>query len=115
MNAAFQALAVYDREPCARSFEADLAAHLTNGFVWSAPDCFWMARPVDSTAPVEQIVDPRCTFTHCDAWLIYLAAGRDPIPMLREQARKLPYQLPLVGWEKRNRLRWYAWNAFDKF
>lgn len=98
-----QAAAVYQREACARSFDDDLAAHLKGGYVFSTPDAFVMIRPVRSFADERLIVDPWVKFERedCNAWLVYLAAGD-----LASLLPLLPYPLPLIGWERKNRLRW---------
>ena len=69
------AAAVYDREPCARSFEADLFLHLVHGVVVSTPDVFAMVRPVWSTWGIERLRTPSETAADGDCWWIWLAAG----------------------------------------
>ena len=103
-----RAKAVYDREPCARSFAEDLEAHLLHGYVLSTPETFVMARPVCSRDPVEMIVDPWVTYDRkdCDAWLIYLFAGD-----LRPALSWFPYPLPLIGWERKNALRFHGFES----
>lgn len=93
---------VYETEPCRRSFEEDLHLHLQTGYVFSTPTLFLMGRPVRRKAPTRWIVDPHHVFQNPDAWLIYLAAGN-----MAEFFEKEPYELPWVGWEKRNVLRFY--------
>lgn len=101
-----QAAAVYQKEPCARSFREDLEAHLLNGYVFSTPTAFVMARPIDSTAPPHLAANPWHSFEKPDAWLIYLGAG--DLPSL---FRLFPFELPLIGWEKKNRLRFYGFQS----
>ncbi len=103
-----QAAAVYGREWCAASFREDLEAHLLGGYVHSTPAAFVMARPVCSTAQEGLILDPWHSFepAECDAWLIWLAAGH--VAGLLEL---FPYRLPLLGWQKRNRLRWHGFES----
>ena len=100
-----RAAAVYSREPCARSFREDLEAHLIHGFVVATPDAFAMARPVPRAADPDDIVDPTVNWPReeCDAWLIYLLAGDLAVTL-----RWLPFDLPFIGWEKRNKLRFYG-------
>lgn len=102
------ARAVYDREPCARSFAEDLDAHLRNGYVFASPRFFVMGRAVIIERPGHEIVNPWITFNEgeCNGWLVYLAAGD-----LRLALECLPYDLPVIGWERNNVLRWYdtAW------
>lgn len=103
-----QAAAVYEREWCAASFREDLEAHLLGGYVHSTPAAFVMARPVCSTAAEGLILDPWHAFepAACDAWLIWLAAG-DVAGLLA----LFPRRLPLLGWQKRNRLRFYGFES----
>lgn len=103
-----QAAAVYQREWCASSFREDLEAHLLGGYVHSTPAAFVMARPVCSTAEEGLILDPWHSFdrAECDAWLVWLAAGD-----LASMLPLLPYELPRIGWQKRNRLRWHGFES----
>jgi hypothetical protein len=97
---------VYQDEPCARSFQEDLEAHLLHGYVYSNHDVFLLARPVWSKAPTENIVNPWFnTFSHIDAWHVYLVAGDMMAPF-----RVAPYRLPFVTFEKRNKIRKYQWS-----
>lgn len=102
------AAAVYEREWCAATFREDLEAHLIGGYVHSTPEAFVMARPVCSTAEEAVVLDPWHVFPReeCDAWLIWLAAGKVSTLM-----GLFPYPLPLLGWQKRNRLRFYPFAA----
>lgn len=104
MSPVEKASQVYNREWCKATFREDLEAHLLHGYVHSTPTGFVMARPVDSTADEDLILDPWHEFPRekQNAWLIWLAAG-DMAPLLE----LFPYELPLIGWQKRNRLRWY--------
>ena len=106
-----QAAAVYEREPCARTFAADLFLHLRNGYVISSPSFFVMLRPVDSTAADSLIVDPANVFPveRCDAWLIYLMAGD-----MAEAWRHFPFRLPKIGFERKNRLRYYGFQFLQE-
>jgi hypothetical protein len=98
-----QARAVYSQEWCARTFDEDLALHLSGGYVFSTPTMFLMGRPVRSDAPPDEIVNPAVSFSGPDAWLVYLLAGS-----LREALEFIPYPLPFVGWERANILRFHA-------
>lgn len=99
-----QAKAVYEAEPCARSFDEDLQWHFLNGYVFSTPTYFVMGRPVCSKAAHDLIVNPAITFPmdDCDCWHLYLMAG--DMPAIFQLA---PYHLPLVSFERRNELRFY--------
>ena len=102
MTPVWMAAAVYEAEPCARSFREDLEAHLQNGYVISTPTAFVMGRPVDSGADPAQIVDPWHEFDpeECDAWLVYLAAGN-----IADVLRQEPFPLTFFMWERKNVLR----------
>lgn len=96
------ALQVYREEPCARTFHEDLWLHLCYGYVLSTPTTFVMCRPVCSSAPLDQVVDPRRVFEAPDCWHIYLLAGD-----FDEALTHLPYELKYVSWERDNKLRRY--------
>lgn len=96
-----EASRVYKREACARTFEQDLHWHFENGFVFSRPDFFIMGRAVVSTASYELIVGQyRFPSVVCDAWHVYLAAGN-----LMKAWEILPWELPLLTFERNNELR----------
>ena len=99
-----RAIEVYRNEPCARSFQEDLEAHLLNGYVWSSPTAFGMARKVDRHADAELILNPWHVFPSdsVNAWLVYLGAGS-----LKEMFTRFPHKLEWIGWERENVLRWY--------
>jgi hypothetical protein len=96
---------VYTREECSASFREDLEAHLLTGYVHSTPTAFVMARPVSVLADESLILDPWHSFPRedQDAWLVWLAAGD-----LASLLVLFPYQLPLIGWQKRNKLRFHG-------
>jgi hypothetical protein len=105
VNAFAKALLVYSAEPCARTFDADLHAHLLHGgFVLCRPDVFLMARPVARTAERAAIVNPFVVFprAQCDCWHVYLVAGS-----VGEALRFMPHPLEWVSWERENVLRFY--------
>jgi hypothetical protein len=105
-----EALAVYTREPCARSFREDLEWHLLNGFVFSRPDFFVMGRPVVSQAAPEMIVGQhRFPSGLCDCWHIYLFAGN-----VARAWDMLPWDLPLVSFERSNVLRFHSLAAMRR-
>jgi len=104
MNPYQAARAVYDREPCARTFEEDLELHLLNGYVFSDSTAFLMARPVKHYAGYELICDPSVIHDNPDCWHLWLFAGN-----LMDAFRLAPYPLPLVSFERKNKLRYYQW------
>lgn len=92
-----QAKMVYLNDPeCNRVFEADLAEYLKNGYVWSSPTEFIMARP-----------------TH-DAWFVHLAAGKGA---LRRFLDLMPFELPFLEWERKGKCfrRWSLERVRRKF
>jgi hypothetical protein len=104
MTPAEKAAVVYTVEPCARTFEQDLALHLLNGYVYSSPEYFVLARPVWAGAPEEEILDPECVWPVevCNCWWIYLFSGD-----LAEAVKLFPFRLALIGWERENKPRLY--------
>jgi hypothetical protein len=70
---------LYERDGQEEQFEKDLVAHLRDGFVWSLPNAFLMARMVE-------LEDGR------RAWLVNCAVGD-----LRELLARSPYPLPFIA------------------
>lgn len=110
--------AVYLNEDCRNSFQDDLAAHLVGGYVFSTPDLFIMGRSINSSATYEEITDPCYRFEEgeCDCWWVHAAAVRGSDNHLRQAVnpstvahflRFEPYPLPLIGFERNNRPRFY--------
>ena len=102
-----QALAVYGREPCARTFSEDLEAHLRYGLVISNKDYFLMARKVYLYARPHQIIDPFFNLWESppNCWHLYLFAGD-----VSKAFASADVQLPFVSFERRNKLRFYTWD-----
>lgn len=80
-----QARAVYQKEWCAKLFEEDLEHYLRHGFVVSLPDIFAMVKQEG------------------DTWVIGLLAGD-----LRKAFDYLPFYLPYIRFERRNKPKIYA-------
>jgi hypothetical protein len=110
--------AVYLSEPSRNSFQDDLAAHLLQGYVFSTPSLFMMGRAVNSKATYEEITDPNYSFERedCNAWWVHAGAVRGTDNDLREACfqnviadflRFEPHPLPLIGFERNNRPRFY--------
>lgn len=99
-----QARSVYDREPCARTFDEDLRLHLLNGFAFSTPAFFVMGRPVRKDWLAPCIVNPNYIFAHhtADCWHLYCMAGD-----MSAAWSILPWPLPWFSFERRNELRFY--------
>lgn len=77
------------------SWAVMLHAHMAQGYCISAPTYFICARPVDTGAPREQIIDPNYEFPlqHCNAWFVYAAAG----DALHSLWTVMPHDLPFVA------------------
>ncbi len=86
-----QAKQIYEKEPCANTFEEDLAYYLEVGCVVSLPDVFAMARQVD------------------DAWHVGAYAGD-----LKKAFDYLPFYLPYIQFERRNKLKCYTTVSLTK-
>jgi hypothetical protein len=96
---------LYERYHQPRSFEEDLRLHQVSGYVIESADAFLVGRPVKHDVPEEAIKCPHVCFHPkvCDAWFIWAFAGD-----IRAMFELAPYELPLVGWSRRNgRIRWY--------
>jgi hypothetical protein len=106
-----EAKRVYELEPCARTFTEDLEAHFQRGFVFSRPDYFVIGRPVISTAPQSQIVNPWHKFPsgECDCWHCYLMAGN-----IAKAFEIVPWPLPLLSYERRNVLRFVMLDRIER-
>ena len=104
MTPYLEARQVYSREPCARTFDEDLAAHLYSGVVHSDPYSFIMARKVDSKADHSDIINPFYIFDTWDCWHVWLFSGD-----MRRAFSFADEQLPLVSFERKNKLRFYPW------
>jgi hypothetical protein len=94
-----QAARVYLKEPCRRTFREDLENHLFLGWVFNTPSLFMMGRRVQSTWKHKQIADSSLADTEGDCWHVWLAAGD-----MREAIRFIPFDLPLLSFERANRL-----------
>jgi hypothetical protein len=111
VNAVERAAKVYEREECSGTFRSDLEAHLLNGFAISRPDYFVMGRPVIRSADPRLIVDPWHKFhsSDCDTWHVFLFAGN-----IARAWAFLPWPLPFMSFERRNRLRFYSMSAIQR-
>lgn len=99
-----EAIVVYEKEYCARTFEHDLWLHLENGYVFSGPEFFIMGRPIQRWASYELISNPAIKFPNADCWLVWLAAGQG---CLEKFFTLMPYPLPWIAWERKNHLRFW--------
>jgi hypothetical protein len=101
---------VYQSEPCARTFQVDLMWYLEHGFVYSTPDYFVMGRPVFAGYS-QELITGLYSFPHeaCDCWHVYLMAGD-----VKQAWKILPWDLPLVSFERQNVLRFYRLAAMRR-
>ena len=95
-----------------RTFQHDLQLHLAHAYVFSTPEEFMMGRPVDSKASEEDIRNPAVVFDRddSDCWYIYAYASRNQhfenwAGLVEKALRWMPYELPLVAWDRRRRKR----------
>jgi hypothetical protein len=105
-----EAAAVYDREPCVRTFNEDLHGHYLNGFVLSTQDIFYMARPVNKSAHPWDICNPYVRFApeECDCWHVYMFAGKGKLMDVFNYA---PLAYEWGSFERHNKLRFYLWEV----
>lgn len=97
------AIAIYDREPCFRTFDEDLRLHLAHGYVVSTPRVFVMARAVESKGADSMIVDPAMNgWLFPDCWHVHILAGD-----MAEALSFMPFELPLVSFQRKNVLRFW--------
>jgi hypothetical protein len=97
-----QAIAIYDSEPCFRTFDEDLRLHLRHGFVFSTPEFFVMGRAVWRCAHPDDVCDPATKFDVADCWHVHCMAGD-----MAKAWGILPYPLPFVSFQRKNELRVY--------
>ena len=103
MNPFDQIAELYKKYPQPRTFEEDLAAHISTGYVVSTPDYFIMGRAVDRYAKPDMIEDPWHSFTDPNAWLVYAFAGSR-----RNSLSFVPFRLKWIGFQRRNHpLHWH--------
>lgn len=98
-----QLIDYYNKDPGIRTFPQDLYLHLRHGYVISTPGLFVMGRPILVDYTHEQLCDISLIPEHPDCWLVWAAAGAHP----RDILRQMPYYLPYVGWQRRNKFRFY--------
>lgn len=58
------------------AFDIDLRAYLTNGYVYSGPDLFVMARLIPHDLPDIGLDNPYARFDNADCWYVHASAGR---------------------------------------
>lgn len=87
-----------------RSFYEDVGLHLSFGVVISTDEVFMLARPVHTSWPGDELVNPRytCERRDADAWWLYLLAGD-----WRQAVLHMPGHLPFIGWERHGSVHWH--------
>lgn len=96
---------LYEVYDVGRTFDEDIAAHISNGYVFSTPEFFLMGRPVDRFADMKSIDDPWYPFPmeRQNTWLVYAFAGHS-----QNLLTFMPYPLTWLAWQRRgNPLRIY--------
>ena len=95
-----QIAALYDRYPQPRTFDEDIAAHISTGYLISTPEYFLMGRAVSKHAASHLIADPWYAFPRDqqDTWLVYAYSGYS-----RNFLAFIPYPLKWVAWQRRGR------------
>lgn len=101
------ALAVYETEPCARSFGEDLWHHLERGYVVSTPEALALARPVWRDWPLDRLRRPWESDPAGDCWWIWLLAGRMDVAM-----QWLPEPKKWLAYERGNSPRFFHHERF---
>lgn len=104
-----QARAVYDREPCARSFEEDLWHHFQHGYVVCTPTAFAMVRIVRSDWPMEWLREPWRIDADGDCWWIWLLSGD-----VAETVSWLPFPKKHIAFERGNQSRVLCYEKFTR-
>lgn len=99
-----EALKIYRREECKRSFLEDMLMHLRNptAYIFKTPEFFVMGRAVRKGAPYRLITDPSIEFEDPDCWFFHVATGQ-----IDKFLNLEPFPLEWVGFERNNDLRYY--------
>ena len=98
---------LYRDHPIGSSFEENFATHLEHkdGYIFSTPEFFMLARAIRRDATREELADPRSEFSNPDCWFIWLCVGD-----WRQAILAAPNPMPWVGWARRDRLRFWKWD-----
>lgn len=90
------------------TFEADLAAHVASGYVWSSPTALVMARLVRSDWSLTEWGQLDKTDETGDCWLVWLAAGD-----MGEFFRVCPRKTKFVCFSRRGFPRLYLFSELE--
>lgn len=95
---------VYAAEPCLCTLAEDIGFFQAHGLVFDLPEFFVMGRPVVKSAGYHAISVARTPFLpdEWDCWHIQAMAGD-----LKKVWEVLPFDLPWIGFERMNNLRFY--------
>ena len=107
-----RATELYELYDTPRSFDEDLCAHISTGYVVSTPEYFLLGRAVDRFADPALIENPWHKFPREDhnTWLVYLFLGKR-----RNFLNFVPYSLKWLAWQRRGRsLRFHEFLTFQK-
>jgi hypothetical protein len=84
--------------------------YLNNGYIWSRPDLFMLAKNVYWNEQ-SQIIEER---EKSNAWFVELAATDESSNPARELLRIAPFPHEWVIWRRRGQLKVYKWNRLRK-
>tara|TARA_R110002110_G_scaffold74463_2_gene196970 strand:- start:4251 stop:4634 length:384 start_codon:yes stop_codon:yes gene_type:complete len=97
---------VFESEPCAYTFADCALFHANHGNIFSGKDYLVMARPVISSIKPDWIVGLNdLSRFKCDCWHIAIMVGS-----MEEAWKRLPYELPMISYERSNVLRFAPLN-----
>jgi hypothetical protein len=88
------------------AFEELLGMFMRDGYVWSSPDEFILAKKI-------RVEDQRVVDGPVNTWFVWLGAGKKPFSRFLELA---PEKLPFVMWQRRGQKkpRIYEWDKFER-
>jgi hypothetical protein len=92
------------------NFEEQVGWYLCNGFLINRPDCFMMAKPINSARG-----DDEWNVKDADCWYVHCLVGKLNLEQLVDA---VGYSLPKVAWRRmkdgNNTLRVYNWHNFKR-
>lgn len=113
-----QAIAALHAEENRYGLTELVSAHFENGYVFSTPTVFILARPVFVDVELDsgeilnerEILNPRMVWgAGWNAWHVYLFSGD-----MREGLSYMPFPLEFLSFERKNRLRVYSLNYISQ-
>lgn len=109
----FRAKHLHDNDNSPRSFEEDLYLHLQNpkGIVLSTYETFLLARPVETSWSVTDLLDPRTYSDAPDCYWVYLFAGSIINLFDRLSVEPVYY----LGFERKQRARFVRYERIKRW